>query len=380
MATALGLSGGAAQAVPNEVTTTQTAEPRVLLRIIGSDQALTLLASTADELFRRLGVQVDVLPISDDLPDEDPPPIAIATIEITPPLCSIVIIDGETGAELDRRSFTESSVETAVEAAAHIAYFVVETRLEADERPGQPEPQSPSAGTDVEPAPATAPAPVVPVPPEARGAPEAGASDSGNANANTNGNANSVGIDLGLTFSITSLGSGRVRPGSGLTGELRFPNLGVQLGVLVAATTHAASDLEFQGATAEIRPSVLRVLTTLDLPLGSALAVSFGAGGGLEWLRLTPTASSEGVQVSGAESVFEGLVTGVAGLRIQLGERAFLSALGGIDVSLNPSSFTAHTEAGDEELLQMPRVRPMMLVGAAASLDQSPRFGSARAP
>lgn len=339
--------------------------------MLGSEQALALLEGTAKELFQRLGVQVDVAPISEDVPQASTPPLAIATIEITPPLCSIVIIDGSSGTELDRRTFSESSVETAVEAAAHIAYFVVETRLAEEEPTDAP---APTPEPTPEPAPpvessATAPASSTAVEPPAAGAPE-------DREPTIAGERGSIGVDLGLTFSVVSLGSGRVRPGSGLTGELRFPSLGIPLGLLLAATTHAASDLEFQGATAEVRPSVLRLLATLDLPLGSALAFSVAAGGGLEWLRLTPTTSAEGVEASGAASMFEGLVTGMAGLRIQLGERAFLTALGGIDVGLNPKTFTANTETGEQVLLHMPTLRPVMLLGAAASLDQSPRFSS----
>ena len=380
MVAALVLSGEAARAMPTDAPTADSAEQRVLLRVVGSDQALTLLESTASELFQRLGVKVDVASISAEPPEFVKPPLAIATIEITPPLCSIVIIDGESGGELDRRTFTENSVETAVEAAAHIAYFVVETRLEADrierererEREQQWEretgPQARPPTTNVEPAPVAAPAPAAVALPEERGSEPA---------SNERG---SVGFDLGLTFSAVSLGSGRVRPGSGLTGELRFPSLGVPFGVLVAATTHATSELEFRDATAAIRPSVLRLLATLDVPIGSALALSVGAGGGAEWLRLTPTASADGVEASGSESMFEALVTGVLGLRMKLSERTFLTALGGIDVGLNPTTFTANTEAGEEVLLEMPTVRPVLLLGAAASLDQSPRFSSAGAP
>lgn len=356
--------------MPTDTATSDAAEQRVLLRVIGSDQALLLIESTAKELFQRLAIQVDVAPIGEDLPEGGNPPLAIATIEITPPLCSIVIVDGVDGTELDRRTFSENSIETAVEAAAHIAYFVVETRLAADdgasEGANSTEPKPAPSAPNVEPAPVATPAPEAVARPDER-----------TPAARSVGGTSSVGVDLGLAFSIVSLGSGRVRPGSGLTGELRFPSLGVPVGALLAATTHAASDLEFQGAAAEIRPSVLRLLATLDVPLGSALAFAAGAGGGVEWLRLTPTASADGVRVSGSESMFEALLTGVLGLRIKLAERAFLSAFGGIDIGLNPKSFTASSEAGEQVLLHMPTVRPVMLVAAAASLDQSPRFSAA---
>jgi len=375
--------------MPTDAAAADTVEQQqVVLRVVGSGQALTLLESTASELFRRLGIKVAVVSISDDAPASATPPLAIATIEITPPLCSIVILDGASGGELDRRTFTENSVETAVEAAAHIAYFVVENQLEAAEaereraraaerereRELERERQRGAESTAAPATPANEPAPVVVAP-----ATEAETVADGNEPTPPAGDRGSVGVDLGLGFSVTSLGSGRVRPGSALIGEVRFPSLGVPVGLLVAATTHAASELEFQGATAELRPSVLRLLATLDVPLGSALALAVGAGGSMEWLRLTPTKSADGVQVSNAESMFEGLLTGVAGLRIKLGERAFLTALGGIDIGLNPTTFMANTEAGEEVILHMPSIRPVMLVGAEASLDQSPRF-SAGAP
>lgn len=369
--------------MPTDAAATDAAARQVVLRVAGSDQALTLLESTASELFQRLGVKVAVVPISQEAAASATPPLAIATIEITPPLCSIVILDGESGGELDRRTFNENSVETAVEAAAHIAYFVVETQLEAAEAErererarerelGRERQRGPEA-TSAPPAAASEPAPAVAAPATAT---EAHVVAEEYEAPSTTGDRGSVGVDLGLGFSVTSLGSGRVRPGSALIGEVRFPSLGVPVGILVAATTHAASDLEFQGATAELRPSILRLLATVDVPLGSALALAVGAGGGMEWLRLTPTGSADGVRTSDAESMFEGLVTGVAGLRIKLGERAFLSALGGVDIGLNPTSFTANTEAGEEVILHMPDVRPVMLVSAAASLDQSPRFSA----
>lgn len=356
--------------VPAQAATSETAERRVVLRVLGSEQALALTKSTSVELFERLGVRVDVASISEDLPGSGEPPLAIATIEITPPLCRIVIIDGSSGAELDRRTFSESSVETAVEAAAHIAYFVVETLLAPPEsEPDTPEPAAPP------PAPVTEAQPTAP--PVAAVVDDAAPEDASEKPLPSE--RGSVGIDLGLAFSAISLGSGRVRPGTGLTAEIRFPSLGVPLGVLVAATTHAASELEFQDASAELRPSVLRLLATLDTPLGSALALSFALGGGVEWLRLTPTSVPPDVDVADTQSIFEPLATGLAGLRIKLGDRAFLSALGGIDVSLNPTTFKAQTESGEEELLHMPDVRPVILIGAAASLDASPRFSSPEA-
>lgn len=341
----------------------------MVLRVIGSEQALALTKSTSQELFERLGVQVDVLPASAALPESAEPPLAIATIEITPPLCSIVIVEGASGAELDRRTFSESSVETAVEAAAHIAYFVVETLLEPPEAEQvAPEPAPPPS------APVTQAPPIAP---PAAAAVEATPEDT--SEESVSADKSSVGLDLGLAFSAVSLGSGRVRPGTGLTVEIRFPSLAVPLGVFVAATTHAATDLEFEDASAELRPSVLRLLATLDTRLGSALALSFALGGGVEWLRLTPTSVPLDVEVTDTQSVFEPLATGLAGLRIKLGDRAFLSALGGIDVSLNPTNFKAQTESGEQELLHMPTVRPVLLIGAAASLDSSPRFSSPEA-
>lgn len=358
---ALWLSEEVAMATPGDSATDASASPRVELRVMGTEQAVALTRSTSQELFDRLGVDVYVRSVSDPPPELPDTPLAVATIEITPPLCSIVIVDGRTGAELDRRTFSESSVETAVEAAAHIAYFVVETLLEPPP-PEQTHPVEPAAPPPVAPTPTpppavvTAPAPMPPL-----------------------GDTSStpVGLDLGLAFSAVGLGGSRLPPGAGLTAELRFPRSGVSFGALMAVTTHASTDLEFEGATADLRPSTLRLLGTLDTPLGSALAFTAAFGGGVEWLRLTPTSNPANVEVADAQSVFDPLISGLVGLRIKLGDRTFLSALGGVDLSLAPKTFQAKVGDETQDLLEMPPLRPVFLLGAAASLDEAPRFGTA---
>lgn len=349
-------------AAPNEPAADAAVEPRVELRVMGSEQAVNLTRSTSQELFDRLGVDVYVQSVNDPPPELPDKPLAIATIEITPPLCSIVIVDGQTGSELDRRTFAESSVETAVEAAAHIAYFVVETLLE---------PPPPERAPPVEEA---TPIPVAPTPPPPV------ASDSQPAptpHTQVDTGPTHVGVDLGLAFSVVGLGGSRLPPGAGLTAELRFPRPGASFGAMAAMTTHASTDLEFEGAKAEIRPSTLRLLATLDAPLGSALAFTAALGGGVEWLRLTPASQAENVEVTDTQSVFDPLISGLVGLRIKLSDRAFLSALGGVDLSLAPADFQARVGDETQSLLEMPPLRPVVLLGAAASLDEAPRFDAA---
>ncbi len=334
----------------------------VELRISGDDAAMTLARATARELFHRLDLDVDVIGPDEDLdeaPDVSKTPVAIISMDFKPPDYSIVVVDGASGDEVERRAIVDdSSIETAVEAATHVAYLIVEAMLERREDQASP-------GTDTAAPPRAGP--IQHAPPRVRAETHRAAPT-----AEPPSTPSKLGVGAGVLLGITSLGSSRVLPGAGVGCDLTFEQTG--LGTLISLVTYAPSDLELRAAHAAVRPTAARMLATWNSKLSEALMFSLAIGPGFEWLHLEPSAAPEGVEVSRTRSVLEPLLSGLAGLRVKLGSRAYMSALGGVDISVAGSRFVA--EVGDDRqlLLEPPAVRPTLLVSASAALGGTSLF------
>src|SRR5690606_38795779 len=139
----------------------ETLNARVELHVTGSERALGLMRATSRELFDRLGVDVEVIAAGTPAPPAQSPPLAIVHVQLTPPQTNIVILDGTTGEPIDRRSVPDATtIEAAVEATTHIAYFVVETLLlRAAAEPVEPKPVESEPKPEPELAPSVAAAP-----------------------------------------------------------------------------------------------------------------------------------------------------------------------------------------------------------------------------
>jgi hypothetical protein len=325
---------------------------------------VALTRDTAVELFGRRGVHVVVVGPHDPAPELAKIPLAIATIQFDLPSASSMVMDGTTGEELDRRSFPALlSLETAVEATTHVVYFVVETLLNPPPRRATPA-KAPTKPMEPSPAP-TYIAEATPTPPSP---------------AHPAGAAVRAGFDLGLAVSVTSLGNGELLPGAGLTGELRIHGASrLKLGSLFSATTHTPIDLDFATAKARLRSSQFRLLGMLDLPVSSAADFSVGGGAALEWLHVVPARQADEIAVTEARSLFKPLLSAAAGVRLSLGKRTVLSALGGVDVGPTKSHFVARASGARQELLETPTWRPLFLLSASTSLDESSRFAESSA-
>src|SRR5690606_22372293 len=145
---------------------------------------------------------------------------------------NIVILDGTTGEPIDRRSVPDATtIEAAVEATTHIAYFVVETLLlRAAAEPVEPQP----VASDPKPEPELAPR-VAAAPPASPSEPALVDTPSRQAP-----RADGLGFEAGVGLGITSLGDSRILPGLGILAELRAAGAGGPFAALTAAT-HASS-------------------------------------------------------------------------------------------------------------------------------------------
>src|SRR5690606_22739253 len=110
---------------------------------------------------------------------------------------------------------------------------------------------------------------------------------------------------------------------------------------MLSVATHAETDLQSGAARASLRPTAARLLATWDTPVSESLLFTLAAGGGFDWLYLTPEQVAEGVESSGTRSLVDPLLSGLMGMRVRLGRRAQLAALAGVDVGLSTSRFVA---------------------------------------
>jgi hypothetical protein len=325
---------------------------RIEIHVVGPETAVLLVRETATELFQRHGIQVDVVGPQDHTLELDGEPLAIATLRLQGEKCNLLIMNG-VGNEIARRDLSQqTSVETSIEAAAHIIYFVVDTLI-GDQQIGKakqaprdaPRPSAAPArlaAHETEATPKSKPTPDTPV---AKGA-----------------------YDLGAFFSTTSLGASRTLAGGGIWAGARLLTP-VQVGIVVAASTHAASELEFQGASALVRPSSVKTLAVLELPIEKALSFSLAAGPGLTWLSVAPNRSTSDVEAAQSRSLLEPIFSLAAGLRVNLSRYTFVSALAGTDLSLAQQHFVAESENQRQMVLATPRVRPLLMLAACASLE-----------
>src|SRR5690606_21060025 len=78
-----------------------TEDLRVEIVVSGDESALALTRASAQELFERLGVGVEVLGPSDSVALDAPAPLARVSITFSDTGFSIRIVEGESGAEID---------------------------------------------------------------------------------------------------------------------------------------------------------------------------------------------------------------------------------------------------------------------------------------
>jgi len=148
----------------------------------------------------------------------------------------------------------------------------------------------------------------------------------------------------------------------------------VRIGVLVAGSTHGASTLTFEGASASMRPSALKALGIIDLPQSDILSFSLALGPGVTWLSVVPNRSTASVETTRRRSLFEPIFSLGAGLRLALSRQTFMSALVGTDISLAPKRLVAADDTDNQLVLATPRVRPLVMLSACASLDGPSRI------
>lgn len=350
------------RAAVEEVEDVATFPRHVEVHVTGEPEAIEKTRETLKELFGRLHVAATVMSENEEPPPRVEPPLAIAYIDFSPPHATVVIVDGESGEEVDRREFPdEKTLETSVEASAHVVYLVVEAMLTREKSEESKPPRASIPRSSPPPSAPPAPAPATPrdEPPPLPARTQS-----------------TVAMDAGVSFAVTRLAPSRVAPGGGINFELA--SVRYRFGASLYATTYAPSELDYGGASAFARVSSLRALLTQDLSLSEGFSVALAVGGGVEWLRLEPESAPAGVTVK-ARSLFSPLVTSLAGIRIRLSEHAFVSGWAGVDFDLSNERLVANVDGRQPLVLALSGMRPTMMVTASTPLGADTRFGSVEA-
>jgi hypothetical protein len=373
----------------------------VEVRVNGDASALSRVKLTARELLSRLDVEPNVESIDEPptSPDE-PPPLVIAYVDlrdIARP--SIDIEDGRTRQELTRRNLVGvSSLETGVEAVLHVLYLAVESSLAVSVPKPSATTAAPTPGTTAPrargtpaPGPSAPPAGASPAsmpPGAARRAttsrattprPEASAivdSSPGAAELRPGppSAAAGPGLDVGLLLRLSSLGGSRIVPGAGASLEPRTDWGRLRVGLMLSGVVHAANELSFAGGTADVRPMYARVIPTLDWLLSPDLSATAGLGAGLDAFAVEPLLAPVPGRVVPARTAVDPVVSALAGARVPIGGRLFLSALASLDVDVQPTVFVARLGDETQAVLQLPRVRAGLLLAMSFSAAGPRRF------
>jgi hypothetical protein len=322
-------SAGAALETGTPSGGTQNDVGRVVeIRVSGDAAALARVRMTARELLLRLDVQPNVKAIDEpETSSSEPTPLVIAYVDLRSTASpSIDIEDGRTRQSLTQRRLSDvTSLETGVEAVLHVLYLAVESTLQVGvERSAPP----------------TAKKPTPPAPP-----PRAQPSSS------------HFGFDFGPLLRLSSLGGSRIVPGGGVGLEPRADFGRAQVGLLVSAVLHGASELSFANGEAEVRPLQVRVVPTFDWLLSPDVSGCLGVGAGVDSLRVTPVQAPNIGDAASSQSALDPMLTGLVGARVPISGRMSLAAMASLDLDLAPTSFVARVGRSNVPVLQLPRLR-----------------------
>jgi len=343
-------------AAPEAVASDARTSPHVVeIHVDGKPAAVAQTRSVATEILLRIPVMPvvlaeDAVAPSYATPDE---PFVRAYFDFRSAAPRLVIVDGKTQRELDRRVLPEgSSLETSVEAVTHVLYMVVESLLDesAPETPPSPEPAPPPVAKPPETSvpvatPEEAPEPSSP-PPVRAGA---------------------FGLETGIFFRTLYLGGAHLSPGAGLALDLRADRSEPQVSVAFALALHTPIEVALGGATARLQPFTAALLPSLQTELGKNVVGLFGAGASVTWFSLE-THAAEGASVASSAGSADVALDVTAGLRFRLSSRIAMTLSGALEVGLAPRAFVGELGGERRVLAELPRLRPFVSLSATYSL------------
>jgi hypothetical protein len=398
--------------------------------VAGTPAAIARTRATVRELCARLDLEVVVLEGAEEALLEDVPEGTFAEAFIdyrSPAAPRVVVIQGKTHREIERRTLSKSSsLEMTVEEAAHVLYAVVESSLRAreakrerapavaaasgdasasagaetatdglpvaasergersDESRGATESRSSTPARQTKPEPRDA-ASNAARPPTAREAEPAAPSaqvvpprselvaDTDDRREGSIPSRAALRTEIAAFGSVSALEGSHALPGFGgafaasvQSGPLRFG--GAALGGL-----SPPSDVSRASGEASLHALSARLLATMEWQALPRFAAIFGLGGGADRITVEARAAPPRLASLGAETRVDPALASVAGATIGLaGPVSFFAALG-IDVDLTPRRYVVETATGHAALFELHRVRPAMFAGVSLALSGTAR-------
>ncbi|MFZ5897175.1 MAG: hypothetical protein ACOY0T_39315 [Myxococcota bacterium] len=334
----------------------------VEIHVDGVPAAVTETRTVATEVLLRIAVIPVVLAEDAPAPSYPTPgePFVRAYFDFRNRAPRLVIVDGRTQRELERRVLPESAtLETSIEAVTHVLYMVVEALLEDSPNPAS-EPREEEAGEQSTAASASAVS-------EITAPTQAAAEKPAEAAVAEQANQRALGLETGVLFRTLHLGTSRLLPGAGVVLDARFDQLEPQLSFAVSGAVHAPFELSLGSSSARLLPWSLAFAPTLQGKLGSKVVGLVGLSAGVTWFSLTVDAA-EGVRAASSTGGAEWAIGAIAGVRLRFSPRVAATLSGALDVGIAPRRFVAEVGGERHVLAELPRLRPFVSLSATYSL------------
>ena len=265
------------------------------------------------------------------------PSLAEAYVDLrpgTPP--RVVVVDGETRQDLERRSLPEgSSLEVSIETVARVVCSAVESSLAARA------------------AAANARAAAPPIAPR------------------MTDRASAWEVRASLFAATENFGAGFQGGGGGAL-SLSAGRSRVKPAIFASLAGYTSADVQASDSDAQASFGLigLRLLPTLEWRTSSDVTAFFGLGGGSDWVHVTAKRAPPDGAVGGAASTPEAIGSGMLGVRVRL--TRILSALFALDADVDLTRHRYVTTLSDNaKFFEPSRVRPMGLAGLSLSFGSS---------
>jgi hypothetical protein len=254
----------------------------------------------------------------------------------------VVVVDGETHQDLERRTLTEgASLEISIETMAHVVCAAVESSLAA--RAAAPPPPPP-------------PPPFKRVEPAKSAAPKSGERGPQWAS------------QISLFATAADFGAG-FRGGAGASLSLSRGKGPLRWGALVSVAGFPAANVEGAGGVASFSLLGARLLPTLEWRATRVVIAFVGLGGGADRQRLAADQPPPGAVGQGAGGSVDAILSGMLGVRLQLGSGVEALLAADADADLSRHRYVIQTPRGSQSFFEPSRVRPVALAGLSIALE-----------
>lgn len=324
-----------------------TSPRTVVIWVAGDAAALEQVRTSAEELLGRLDVSCRVTAAR--WPEQRPlhaDSMLHAYVDVrsgTDP--TLVVVDPRRGGELTRRTLArKADLAVSVEALMHVLYVVSESIVGRERNRGGPVPVAQPAASVPERTGGVAPTRAF----RALFAP-------------------------GVVGRVVSFGGERLLAGAGVSVALRTPAQPLGGSIVLWSAVHSSSELAYDDYSARLRPVTVQLSPRVESRFSRGLSGFVGASAGVDCLLIDAKRAPAGTETADAALKIDALLGAVLGLRVHLDPIVTLETAVGVDLDLTPRQFAADVAGERYTLLELPRVRPWLMLGSSFTLSRAPQ-------